>query len=282
MYDEILNKLTKEEKEQIKDINIKTSILDINRYIQEKEACTKCTSLQNCPLDIKGRKSRLDVYEDTVNLVYYDCGLLKDEINRKKTESNLNFKFVNESYKRATIETLYQHDARTMLNSYIAVLRDKVKNNENFYGFYLYGSVGSGKTYSLCAVANLLSSNGFSCTVLYYPDFVRGIKSTFIDNSTEEEVNKLKNVDCLFIDDFGIEVASDWFRDEIFGPLINYRSSNELPTFFTSNFELKELLSNKYVNDIEKFRVYSRIDSLVQIIQLNDKTDYRRSKKDEN
>ena len=41
--------------------------------------------------------------------------------------------------------------------------------------------------------------------------------------------------------DIGAEYLTPWSRDEILGTILQYRMDEDLPTFFTSNLNLKEL-----------------------------------------
>ena len=45
---------------------------------------------------------------------------------------------------------------------------------------------------------------------------------------------QMKNTEILFIDDIGAENCSAWSRDEVLGPILQYRMQSHLPTFFTS------------------------------------------------
>ena len=77
----------------------------------------------------------------------------------------------------------------------------------------------------------------------------------------------IKNVEILLIDDIGAEKVTEWNRDEILCPLLQYRMDNHLTTFFTSNLSLKELeshLSNSKqgVDLVKARRIISRIEQL--------------------
>ncbi|MNI92001.1 Primosomal protein DnaI [compost metagenome] len=50
----------------------------------------------------------------------------------------------------------------------------------------------------------------------------------------------MKDTDLLIFDDIGAENLNPWARDHVLGSIMNYRM-NRKPTFFTSNYSLKEL-----------------------------------------
>lgn len=73
------------------------------------------------------------------------------------------------------------------------------------------------------------------------PEFVRSIKDSLQDNTVNEKIAYFKEVDVLMLDDIGAETQSAWFRDEVLGSILQYRMMEKKPTFFTSNYSLKQL-----------------------------------------
>jgi len=45
------------------------------------------------------------------------------------------------------------------------------------------------------------------------------------------------------LDDIGADSMSSWIRDDVLGVILQYRMQEELPTFFTSNFNMEQLES---------------------------------------
>ena len=77
----------------------------------------------------------------------------------------------------------------------------------------------------------------------------------------------IRTQEILLIDDIGAENTTDFIRDEILGPIINYREAEKLPTFFTSNLSYDDLLefvstSNNKVDYTKAVRIVDRIKSL--------------------
>ena len=69
------------------------------------------------------------------------------------------------------------------------------------------------------------------------------------------------------MDDIGAENSSSWSRDEVLGPLLQYRMDNNLPTFFTSNLTIEELekalsISSSGVDKVKARRIIERIKQL--------------------
>lgn len=110
-------------------------------------------------------------------------------------------------------------------------------------GIYLYGSYGVGKTYLMGALANELADHGILVTMLHFPTFAVEMRNS-IGNSnvdTLSQIQTIKESPVLIIDDIGAESMSPWIRDDILGVILEYRMQNELSTFFTSNFDMRQL-----------------------------------------
>ena len=77
----------------------------------------------------------------------------------------------------------------------------------------------------------------------------------------------------LLLDDIGAENCSNWSRDEILGPILQYRMENNLPTFFTSNLTLDELekalsITSSGVDKLKARRIIERIKQLTITLEL--------------
>ena len=109
-------------------------------------------------------------------------------------------------------------------------------------GLYLYGDFGVGKSFMVAALAHDLSEKrGVSSTLLHYPSFVIDVKNAIGDGNVKTLVDELKLSEVLILDDIGAEQSTAWVRDEILQVILQYRMQENLPTFFTSNFNFEEL-----------------------------------------
>ena len=93
-----------------------------------------------------------------------------------------------------------------------------------------------------------------------------------------EKINLLKKVNgpeiifalfniikCLFIDDLGATKPTSW-KNEVMTGLLDYRINKELPTFFTSNYNIKEhqaLMESSQITSRPE-RIPSRIYEICQ------------------
>ena len=140
---------------------------------------------------------------------------------------------------------------------------------------YLYGDFGVGKSFMVAALAHDLSEKrGVSSTLLHYPSFVIDAKNAISDGNVKTLVDEIKLSEVLILDDIGAEQSTPWVRDEILQVILQYRMQENLPTFFTSNFNFEELelhfAKGKHGNDEtwEARRVMERIRYLAEESRL--------------
>lgn len=142
-------------------------------------------------------------------------------------------------------------------------------------GLYLYGDFGVGKSFMVAALAHDLSEKrGVSSTLLHYPSFVIDVKNAIGDGNVKTLVDEIKLSEVLILDDIGAEQSTPWVRDEILQVILQYRMQEDLPTFFTSNFDFEDLekhfAKGKQGNDEtwEARRVMERIRYLAEETRL--------------
>ena len=142
-------------------------------------------------------------------------------------------------------------------------------------GLYLYGDFGVGKSFMVAALAyDLSEKRGVSSTLLHYPSFVIDVKNAIGDGNVKTLVDEIKLSEVLILDDIGAEQSTPWVRDEILQVILQYRMQENLPTFFTSNFNFEDLEKHfakvKHGNDEtwEARRVMERIRYLAEETRL--------------
>ena len=95
----------------------------------------------------------------------------------------------------------------------------------------------------------------------------------FNDVVLKEKYDYIKKAPLLLLDDIGAEYLTPWARDEILGTILQYRMDEELPTFFTSNMNLKQLeehfsITSVGKEEIKARRMIERIKSLTNDFEL--------------
>ncbi len=258
------------------DLTHETIIYGINNiltFVSDKEICSKCKGLYECKLNSPGFWSRLDMYNGDIELDYENCRYNKSDGSRK----NINAFYVPKKIFQATLDDFDMiGPERKEIHRYMLNFLKNYKKNSYVKGMYISGLYGSGKTYILATMANEIAKLGFKITFVYYPDLVRELKSSIATPRFEEKIDILKRADILFIDDIGGESVNQFIRDEVLGPVLQYRLLDQKPTFFSSNLKPKTLIDamckeNTQLEKTKALRIVERIKSLTFEFNLTEK-----------
>ncbi|MCY7081832.1 primosomal protein DnaI [Streptococcus oralis] len=276
-YQDLVQKIMKDpdvaafiQQESLSQEELNRSISKFNQYITERDKFLR----GDADYIARGYKPILvmnhgyaDVsYEETPELI-----VAEKEAAIKKRLNLINFP---SSLKNVSFLDVYRDDVQrlTVLNRMIEFVNDYPNNLK---GLYLYGDFGVGKSFMMAALAHDLSEKrGASTTILHYPSFVIDVKNAISEGSVKTLVDDIKLAEVLVLDDIGAEQSTPWVRDEILQVILQYRMQEDLPTFFTSNFNFQDLekhfAKGKNGNDEtwEARRVMERIRYLAEETRL--------------
>lgn len=120
-------------------------------------------------------------------------------------------------------------------------------------GLLLHGSVGTGKTYAACEVANALVDKGYPVLVTNFARLTNTIQGLF--EGKQEYIDSLNRFTLLVIDDLGAERKSEFMQEMVYN-IVDSRYRSGLPMIVTTNLDLSEITNPK---DIGNSRIYDRI-----------------------
>lgn len=254
------------------DVLIKyTSLLE--ECVLQRKKCKKCAGIGFCKNKIKGYVLTPEQNQKRVIFSYIACSKYQNYLERTSYNKNITCYDMNKDLKEASFKLIYTDDkARIPIIRYFTDFIDKYMNGESPKGVYLNGSFGSGKTFLVTALFNEMAKRQVKSVIVYYPEFLRDLKSSFKDDY-DEKFSTVKKASLLLLDDIGAESCSSWNRDEILGSILQYRMENKLATFFTSNLSLRDLEehlanTNNGVEKIKARRILERIKQLTIDMEL--------------
>ncbi|WP_029232274.1 ATP-binding protein [Butyrivibrio sp. VCB2006] len=193
---------------------------------------------------------------------------LYDKSNLKALTKTANFRLLSEKY--------YQGEDLKRFQGAVRNSEDFVKNFDSDYqNLFIYGTVGTGKTFLSICVANELLKKGHS--VIYFSSLglFTMLGEYAFDYKAKQELHDiyedLYNCELLLIDDLGTERPTSFVLSELFS-LLNERDLRKKSTIITTNLSLEDLQA------IYSDRISSRIISNYKLFKLSGQ-DIRKLKK---
>ena len=258
--------------------NIDLSEEELMKYTSKlKQAAQELSNYKkdkNCLLnEIPGFIFTPYLVDGVLNFKYKACKEKELELEDLEYLKN-GYRFeVAKSVRNAKMSEIYTNDKnRIELIKWVTNFIKEYKKGNTFKGLYLSGNFGSGKSYIVSATLNELVSSGYNAALIYYPEFLRILKASF-KTDFDEQFDYARKADLLLLDDIGAENMTAWARDEILGPILQYRMDNKLATFFTSNLTIEELeihLSEgkDSIDKLKAKRIIERINYLTDDLKL--------------
>lgn len=194
----------------------------------------------------------------------------QEEIKRLQKNSLLGDRYKNVSFENTkTGENIMFDKAFKRCKNYCEV---SSKVLEEGYGIYIYGDSGTGKTHLTACMVNELVKQQRPVLFTNFFEISQIIRSTFNKNSKTSEIDmieKIANIDFLFIDDLGTEKVTkngedNWLQEKIF-EILNKRYNNKKPTIFTSNYSLEELVNNRGIMEKSVDRILEMSTLILKI-----------------
>lgn len=251
-----------------------TSSLEV--AASEFENCKHCNGLECCKNELKGYLYKPNELNGHVNFSYTACPYQQRKERDEAYQKNIELFEVPKNVKNASFQNTTRDDRnRLQISKYFKEFIDSYEKGESPKGIYLYGSFGTGKTYLISALFNELAKSNVRSAIVYVPEFLRQLKASF-NTDYQEKYDYIKTVPLLLLDDLGAENLTSWARDEIIGTLLQYRMEENLPTFFTSNLDLKQLeehfsITNSGIEKLKARRIIERITYMTKEFTLTSK-----------
>lgn len=257
---------------------IQRGMNDLYQFKVQWENCDQCPGLTNCPNLIKGFQPKLTLYRNDFQLQYQVCPVKKKAEAQKRHASLIRSLYIPKELTEATFDDIHEdHPSRVMAVAKSMEFILNAKPGEDGRGLYVYGPFGVGKTFLMGAIANQLADRDIHTMIIYAPDFFRELKGSITDGSYQQKLDEVKKVPVLILDDIGAETMSNWVRDDILGALLQFRMMEQLPTLFTSNFDLDELEHHltytqrgglEKMDELKAKRIMERIRHLNDVIDM--------------
>lgn len=250
-------------KNKIDDDTFERNLSLLFQHEQAQEKCRNCQGKKLCSMDVYLMTSVLEYNHGNISYKLVKCPYVK-AIN----DDLLEMMFFPDNYESGEL-----YDSIPERVEVYSAVKNFYQDPAHGKGIYLHGKFGTGKTFILLTLAKELTKKNIKVIYAYYPDLVRHIKSSIGNNNLEILINKLKAIDVLMLDDIGGENNTAFIRDEVLGPILQYRMLGKMPTFMTSNYNI-DLLRNHLsetkddIDRIKSDRIIERIIFMMNPIEL--------------
>lgn len=208
-------------------------------YQDDLHKCDHCQGLDFCVKVTQGMQHDLEIINNEVIISSIPCQYGKELLEKKDILSRIPVRNVSEKMVLVTpkdIQELSASDEDVVKKVYSYILEPKK------HGFIIQGPSRSGKSTLAGFLIRNLSKNGYTCGYIHFPTFLLDLKNSFGDYGNDNNVESLRQLDYLVIDDLGGENVTPWSRDEVLSSIITYRMQNQKPIFFTSEYSQENLI----------------------------------------
>ncbi|MDP2182038.1 MAG: ATP-binding protein [Actinomycetota bacterium] len=130
------------------------------------------------------------------------------------------------------------------------------------HGLYLYGPVGSGKTYLAAALALKAIHDGRDTKWLSCASWLGALKASFSGAEAPRPSSWFADCDLLAVDDVGAEKPSEWVVEQLF-QVVNRAYEDDVQLIVTSNLSLTRL------QDRIGERIVSRFAEMCDLREMN-------------
>jgi primosomal protein DnaI len=256
---------------------IEKNLTKLHEYANQSKKCDKCPSLGGCINLMKGYSPELLISRGSIEIHYDKCPRKVMEDEKKKNEKLIQSLYVPKDILRASFYEMEKDGERTDAIQKALSFVLNYKEDTTNKGLYFHGQFGVGKSYLLGAIANELAEKQIPSMIVYVPELFRELKSSIGDSTLNEKLEAIKKEPVLMLDDIGAETMSSWVRDEILGPILQFRMLDNLPTLFTSNYDFEGLehhLTYSQRGEEEKLkarRIMERIKYLSEPVRVSGK-----------
>ena len=267
-----VQRFIKQHQDELTPEDIEKSYGKLYEYIQQREKY-----LANDPKMIApGYEPRLQISHHVIEVTYTPTPELLQRKSLEKINNRITTLYLPKMIKEASLEDFEITDGRSQAVQEASIFISSYKQHPSMFvkGLYLVGNFGVGKTYLLGAIAKKLAEDGYDSTLIHFPTFAVEMKQAIGKDTMIQLLNEIKTAPILMIDDIGADAMSSWIRDDVLGVILQYRMQEMLPTFFSSNFTMKELERHLTVTQkgdqepIKAMRIMERIAYLSQEIMM--------------
>ncbi|WP_239254979.1 primosomal protein DnaI [Listeria ilorinensis] len=270
-----IQQFLKENEAEITDQLINQNISNLYEFMTQHQKFT-----ENEVTLMPGYAPKLVLNGEFMTVTYYPTPEKIESDKRRAIERRIQSLYMPKQVVEASLDEFYTDEQPRLLAMVAAnefMQQYDPTHEKMVQGLFIHGSFGTGKSYLLGAIAREMALRGVTTTLVYLPEFMREVKQAISDNTVGEKIQFAKETEILMLDDIGAESMTAWTRDEVLGAILQYRMQEQLPTFFSSNYNMSQLEThltfsqNGLEEKLKARRLMERIRYLAKEIELEGK-----------
>ena len=241
------------------------------RWQKEVEPCRGCKNLSSCRQKKKGYHMGL-AWEGLLVETLEAC---RYEREKEQSLAHLNQYLVSDlghDFETAFFQNISGEQEERAYNQTVMEVYQRYLDGK---GVYLYGNMGTGKTYLAACAANQAAKEGKKPAFIHYPAFCDRLARMYYSGEYRQEAERCRYADLLVIDDIGAEEVTARNRMVLLS-ILDSRMQNGKMTWFTGNGDFNMLQNHlRYDSAGEDTasadRIIERIRVLAKPIRLDGK-----------
>ena len=206
-------------------------------FQEDMQKWKNCTGLHQCHKVSKGMKQAVNVENQHLKTVLLPCKYGKEILEKQNILSHITVSNVSDDLLLSDLKSI-----KDIMNKELASTIDHFLSNTSKKGLFIYGPSGCGKSTLAGFLTRSLAKQGYRLGYIHFPTYLIDLKNSFSEFGNDNNIEELRNVDYLVIDDLGGENVTSWSRDEVLSAVLTYRSQNKKITLFTSQYGQDDLI----------------------------------------
>ena len=206
-------------------------------FQEDVQKCKDCKGLYQCHKVSKGMKQAVHVENHHLKTVLVPCKYGKEILEKQNILSHITVSNVSDDLLLSDLKSI-----KDIMNKELASTIDHFLSNTSKKGLFICGPSGCGKSTLAGFLTRSLAKQGYNLGYVHFPTYLIDLKNSFNEFGNDNNIEELRNVDYLVIDDLGGENVTGWSRDEVLAAVLTYRNQNKKITLFTSQYTQDDLI----------------------------------------
>lgn len=206
-------------------------------FQEDVQKCKDCMGLYQCHKVSKGMKQAVHVENHHLKTVLVPCKYGKEILEKQNILSHITVSNVSDDLLLSDLKSI-----KDIMNKELASTIDHFLSNTSKKGLFICGPSGCGKSTLAGFLTRSLAKKGYHLGYVHFPTYLIDLKNSFSEFGNDNNIEELRNVDYLVIDDLGGENVTGWSRDEVLAAVLTYRNQNKKITLFTSQYTQDDLI----------------------------------------